>query len=359
MNAPAPGPPHRGGEGRSRRGIPRSRAYWELKAEQMMNRIFDPEEPIDLAYETRPAEAPASDPARTDPDSAAKGAAAAGSPTSALPGVSASGSSRRDQGPREPSPPAAERPSRSGTPSAPSRPRSSSRRPATARPESVRNQGRGLEERGLLIAALVGVSIVSVAGSLLYFGYWNRLQQSLTQERNLLLVERLRNLGPANPAPVLAPSAAPAAALPAPATSLSPSPAPTADGEGLPPPPPEEPWIEQLSTLPRPAPQPARVLTVPVSPPLAAASTPAQPGGSPAAAPVRSQGPLPQLVGVVAGVGRIPSAIFLVGGNSLSVSAGEVIGSSGWRLRSAGGETALIERNGEVRQISIVSGNGF
>ena len=30
------------------RGIPTSRAYWELKAEQMMNRVFDPEATIDL-----------------------------------------------------------------------------------------------------------------------------------------------------------------------------------------------------------------------------------------------------------------------------------------------------------------------
>ena len=33
------------------RGIPTSRAYWELKAEQMMNRIFDPDSVVDLPVE--------------------------------------------------------------------------------------------------------------------------------------------------------------------------------------------------------------------------------------------------------------------------------------------------------------------
>ena len=210
----------------------------------------------------------------------------------------------------------------------------------------------------LLIGSLCGVCIVSVAGSLLYFGYWNRLQQNLAQERNLLLVERLRSLGPANPAPVSAPPQPTPPALPTP-MALQPGNVPGA--EGLPPPPPDEPWIEQLSDLPSspgsgPSPTPSRVLTVPVSPRLAAAA-PAARAGIPAAA--RPTAPLPQLVGVVSGVGRGTTGIFLVAGSSMSVASGELIGSSGWRLRSAEGETALIERGGEVRQVSIVSGNGF
>jgi hypothetical protein len=35
---------------------------------------------------------------------------------------------------------------------------------------------------------------------------------------------------------------------------------------------------------------------------------------------------------------------------------GESIGSSGWRLRSASGDTAVIEKGGEQRRISISSG---
>jgi hypothetical protein len=38
------------------------------------------------------------------------------------------------------------------------------------------------------------------------------------------------------------------------------------------------------------------------------------------------------------------------------VNVGESIGGSGWRLRAADGDSAVIERGGEVRQISI--GNG-
>ncbi|MEA5411428.1 DUF4079 domain-containing protein, partial [Synechococcus sp. BA-120 BA3] len=62
------------------------------------------------------------------------------------------------------------------------------------------------------------------------------------------------------------------------------------------------------------------------------------------------------LVGVVGSVGRPASAIFQMGGSSTSVSVGEAIGSSGWRLRSADGDTAMIERGGEVRRISISNG---
>lgn len=204
----------------------------------------------------------------------------------------------------------------------------------------------------MLIGALCGVCLASLVGSLLYFGHWTRLQQSIAQERNLLLLERLRSLGPATPSPVQGPEPA-APILPAPAD-------PGATGaEGLPPPPPQEAWIEQLSSLPQTAPSSPRVLTVPVSPRLRASAPSARASSSPTTAQARSSAPLPQLVGVVAGAGRVPSAIFLVGGSSMSVTSGEQIGSTGWRLRSAEGETALIERGGELRQVSIASGNGF
>ena len=37
------------------RGIPTSRAYWELKAEQMLNRVFEPEKPIEVEVFDTPA----------------------------------------------------------------------------------------------------------------------------------------------------------------------------------------------------------------------------------------------------------------------------------------------------------------
>ena len=42
----------------------------------------------------------------------------------------------------------------------------------------------------------------------------------------------------------------------------------------------------------------------------------------------------------------------------MTVASGEQIGSTGWRLRSADGETAVIERGGEQRRVSIAGGNG-
>ncbi|MFM7312779.1 MAG: hypothetical protein ACKO0M_06390 [Cyanobium sp.] len=336
MSAPAPGPPHRTGESRSLRGIPRSRAFWELKAEQMMNRIFDPEEPIDLAVEPSPAEQELREPTIT-----------------AVPGQPTTTAELRE---RRPDSEAAADPTLPTGATAgdlrPTRPRPASRRPGARQPATVTaaRTARRPDERLVLIGALCGVCMVSVAGSLLYFGYWNRLQQSLSQERNLLLVERLRSLGPANPAPVPGPEPA-TPTLPAPAQGTA-----QAGAEGLPPPPPDEPWIQQLSTLPQAPPPPSRVLTVPVSPRLGAPAPAAAPAAS---APAPPAAPLPQLVGVLGGAGRAGSAIFLVGGTSMNVSSGEQIGSSGWRLRSADGETALIERGGDVRQVSIVSGSGF
>lgn len=379
-----------------------------------MNRIFDPDDPIDLPFETRPDEGSDGEippvaaafvavppPGPAGPDVSREVPAAAGAldaapagamPPSGIPAVSGATAAPPAAAPLAapaavPAAPASDAPASeaagaaaeadtaaaSGAPisapaAAPARSRAPSRRPSV-RLERLAERSRRPDDRLLLISALAGVCMVSVAGSLLYFGYWNRLQQSLTQERNLLLVERLRSLGPAASAPAPAPVAP---ELPAPAgvpgATAVPPPADSGPAaEGLPPPPPEEPWIEQLSSLPRSPQTPSRVLTVPVSPGLGASAPAARPSAaasqtratpSRAAAP-RASAPLPQLVGVVAGAGRSPSAIFLVGGSSLSVATGDVIGSSGWRLRSAEGETALIERDGEVRQISIASGNGF
>ncbi len=237
--------------------------------------------------------------------------------------------------------------------------RSTSRSGAQARPPEPEAGSRRHDQSWLLITAFFGICLVSAASSIFYVSHWNRLQQSLSQERNLLLVERLRNLGPATATPLTGPEPA-APTLPQP--SLAPSTtAGSSSADGLPPPPPEEPWMQQLSTLPhsgpeatgRPAPG---LLRVPVSPqvtvsPVAALPTSAAPGR-----PTGGNAPLPQLVGVVGAAGKPASAIFLVSGTSMSVGSGETIGSSGWKLRSANGETALIERGGEIRQVSIING---
>jgi len=274
------------------RGIPTSRAYWELKAEQMMNRVFDPEATIDLDVAAQ-AEPP--------------------------PSLSVAPPVRRLRG-RPATPPPA---------SAPARP----------------------DRNTLLLTAMGGVCMVSVASSVLYLTHSRRMQQALTQERSLLLVERLRSLGPANPTPIGAVAGASLASGGQPLLPLS--------SDQLPPPP-EEPWIQQLSQLPQQEGARAPVLRVPVSPKLAAAAPPAS-GGSGyterSATPAGGGGgAVPELVGVVGSAGRSASAIFQMGGSSTSVNAGEAIGGSGWRLRSADGDTALIERGGEVRRISISNG---
>jgi len=207
----------------------------------------------------------------------------------------------------------------------------------------------------ILIGAFAAAGLVSASSGVLALSQWNRFQDSLRQERSLLLVERLRNFGPATqapatpPAPALAPptgltaqAGAPQTAMQAQAYSQGARPA----DNDLPPPPPQEAWIEQLGELPQ---RSAPILRVPVSPKLAAA----------AAAPVRRSpppGPLPLLVGVVGAPGKVGSAIFQMGGSTSTVSVGETIGNSGWRLRSTDGDSVQIEHDGDLRRIAIGSG---
>jgi hypothetical protein len=206
----------------------------------------------------------------------------------------------------------------------------------------------------LLVAILAGVGLVAALGAVLLVQQWAGLQRNLSQERSLLLVERLRALGPATAPPELA-------TPPAPVLDSQSAGAPRAEArnvpsfDGLPPPPPEEPWMEQLATLPPSGARPA-LLRVPVSPQLAAAATGGKPARGAGSGRERSSAPLPQLVGLVGAPGRAGSAIFQLGNNAMTVNVGEQIGGSGWLLRAADAESAVIERGTEVRRISIVSG---
>ena len=62
---------------------------------------------------------------------------------------------------------------------------------------------------------------------------------------------------------------------------------------------------------------------------------------------------LPQLLGIIQGTGTLGSAIIQWDGTSASVNVGEAIGTSGWVLRSSTAESAIIERSGLQRRISI------
>lgn len=295
------------------RGIPTSRAFWELKAEQVMNRVFAPEPSIELEIvETEPAT-----PIATEATSAA---AATTLPT------------------RSAQPPARPHPARK--PASPQRPSRAATRPS--------QPGGAIQaDRRLLIGGFGLMALLLTGSTLMGLGMWNQQQQALQQERNMLLIERLRNLTPSGGTSVTADAKAPGA---------------TASGEGpeLPPPPPDEPWMQELATLPSSSAPPARVLQVPmssrVSAPAPAAQGRATPPSPPPPVSSGGGGNMPQLVGVIQVPGGNSSAIFQVGGSSASASVGETIGSSGWRLRSAGGDTAVIERGGEQAQVNISSG---
>jgi len=328
------------------RGIPTSRAYWDLQAEKLMNRIFDPVDTIELATDID----------RSDPD--------------ALPALA----QQSNNTPAEVSAAKPPRWQRARRP--PARPQSDPLRPAAACPAPLDTAPAAATlapERGLqatlatltahqqplmLIGAFAAAGLVSASSGVLALSQWSRFQESLQQERSLLLVERLRNFGPAAqapatpPAPALAPPTGMTAVASSPQTALQPQTQAyrqqvAASSENDLPPPPQEAWIEQLGELPRPQ-RSAPILRVPVSPKLAAAAAPARRSPPP--------GPLPLLVGVVGAPGKVGSAIFQMGGSTSTVSVGETIGSSGWRLRSTDGDSVLIEHDGDMRRIAIGSG---
>jgi hypothetical protein len=284
------------------RAIPTSRAYWELRAEQVLNRVFTPEAPIDVEVRETASTATVSQP--------------------------------QDSG---------------------ARPRRSQPHPDRERPSSSHG-GMPLGDTWLLVGISLLVTLTT-GFTLLGLTLWQQSQQAIRQERSMLLVERLRSMGPAvaPPAPELGstgPSGPTAQSLPgaAPAQEL--------------PPPPIEPWMEELATLPASSAPAADVLKVPMS---SRVTSPAPPAARPAGAAVGSSGAaapaasgsanLPQLVGVVQVPGQPGSAIFQVNGSSTSAASGEAIGNSGWRLQAASEDSAVIERNGVQKRLSI--SNGF
>ncbi len=272
------------------RAIPTSRAYWELRAEQVLNRVFAPEAPIDVEVH-QTSEAPATPPRDRTPERSA---------------------------------------------AAPS-----SRKPGKAGSMPISDTW-----------VLVGISLLvtlTTGFTLLGLSLWQQSQQAIRQERSMLLVERLRTLGPAvaPPAPELA-----GVGEPSPNPQALPAATP---GEGMPPPP-LEPWMEELASLPPSSAPPAQVLKVPMSRRVTSAAPAASAAPPPARPATQRDTNLPQLVGVVQVPGQPASAIFQVNGSSTSAASGESIGNSGWRLQSASGDSAVIERQGVQQRISISSG---
>ncbi|QEY32735.1 hypothetical protein EVJ50_11370 [Synechococcus sp. RSCCF101] len=270
---------------------PTSRAYWELKAEQVLDRVFEEqEEAIDVPLH------PAPEPVLQRP---------APAPESAAP------------------------------------PHRSSRvtRLETRRAAGQRDQTR----RQLLVGGLALVTGAAGIAALMGWSGWRAAQADLRQQRTMLVLERMRQLRPAEPAaagtpaaPATQPTAAVAAANPA--VAAAPAVAGVNAAAALPPPPPEEAWMQEIAPLPvplqgtLPAPAPQQAVAV--------------------AAPAAALPPLPELVGLVESPNGA-SAIFQVGGTSTSAGVGEVIGASGWRLVAAGNDEAVLEQGGVQQRVSI------
>jgi hypothetical protein len=197
----------------------------------------------------------------------------------------------------------------------------------------------------LLVFAGIGMAGLLVAG--IGLGLWSQSLQTLRQEQNLLLLERLRNFGPAGSAQIG--NAAVPKAEPGPVAG------PASSAEL--PPPPNEPWMQELASLP--GGQAAAVQPLPAT--VRANDQISKPAPAvtllPPAAAIRpaggSIGSTPMLMGVVQAPGHGATAIFQIGGSSSTAAVGELIGGTNWRLRSASNDSVLIERGGEQRQLSL------
>ncbi|WP_398327841.1 hypothetical protein [Vulcanococcus sp.] len=178
-----------------------------------------------------------------------------------------------------------------------------------------------------------GLACMGLLGGLGLWHGWSEARNDLRQERNLRLLEGIRNL---ESAPTLTEGASP-----------------TPAGDRLPPPPPNEPWIEDLGRLEGGSPTAVAPLQVPLTGTLQA---PAPAATASAPAPASSGGAGPELLGVVQIPGKPGSAIFQLGGSSTNALVGDMIGGSGWKLVSTSGDSAVIERGGTSRRVSISSG---
>ncbi|NBR44993.1 MAG: hypothetical protein EBT85_08050 [Synechococcaceae bacterium WB5_2B_268] len=177
-------------------------------------------------------------------------------------------------------------------------------------------------------ALLIGLTLASaVAGmfSMLLWRSWMQARQDLHQERQLLVLERLRQLGPISP--------------PNPTLIQLPPPLPP---QLLPPSEANLPELDagSFETAER-TPKPIRV-PIPTKPAAASTSNTATP-------------PLPELLGVVQVPGRGSTAIFNTSNGSVTAAIGDAIGNSGWRLQSASNDQAQISRQGVIHQLSLSS----
>jgi hypothetical protein len=124
----------------------------------------------------------------------------------------------------------------------------------------------------------------------------------------------------------------------------------------VPPSPPDEEWIEELAKLPPSETRASDLLKVPLNGTLQAVEQPRSSTQTTIGTVAGNKILLPQLLGIIQGAGTRGAAIIQWDGTSANVNIGEAIGTSGWLLRSTYGESAIIERGGVQRRISITAG---
>ena len=180
-----------------------------------------------------------------------------------------------------------------------------------------------------LITLLIVIAVSGTVSSGWLLSHWQSSRDQLAQERNLLMLERLRNTSTQQQATTQQGIPRTAVAQPEGSAALSP-------------PPPEPAWMSELEPLTLEESQlPAMATTPPATPITSTAIT---------ATPI---GPMPQLTGVVQGPGGNSSTIFQFGASSFSAGLGEAIGSSGWVLDSVGEAGAVIRRNGQRHNLAV------
>lgn len=327
----------------SSRSTTTSRAFWELRAEQVMDRVFSPAVAAVPSDWYARSDATTARPASNDDDSIEVEVreAAAAAPQKVAKPVTAV--------PSAPQPRVAGGLRRSAWGQAPWRPQSPLfNRAWLSSPWQI--GGVAIPPK-LALTCSGGLACLALGTSATLWIGWNQASQDLRQERTIRLLEGIRQLDGNETARASGPG------------EKATKEAPTTLSDGLPPPPPTEPWIEELDQLEGQGSRGAAPLKVPVNgtlrapAPVASASAWSGPPTPPQPVPSGSGGgATPELVGVVQIPGKPGSAIFQVGGSSTNATAGESIGSSGWRLVNTSGDSAVIERAGVSRRVSISSG---
>ena len=192
--------------------------------------------------------------------------------------------------------------------------------PQSTQQEASHQSPAGLSWPQVSLAALGLIAVLGSSGLALH---WRLSQQALEREGNLALIERLRN-NQNKPAPITTSQ-----------TATEPLSEATSAADEL-----------KITALPNASGTQLDPITVPL--PTADFSSTAS-----IADQAPSIAPQPLLVGVVHAGNGDGSAIFQLGGLSLSTVPGEAIGNSGWTLQSVSANGAVIERSGATQSLSV------